>query len=84
LTADAASAWDQLTDQPSPADLFYELISQARAATYSLHSGLVMRWSVPESRSHDDLLNALVLCVQADPLTPRRVATGRTSLRSAS
>jgi hypothetical protein len=39
----------------------------------------VMRWSVPASTGHDDLLNALVLCVQAGPVLGRRVASGRTS-----
>jgi hypothetical protein len=63
--------------QGSPNTLLYELMGQASEARYELRAGQVMRWGVPESRGHDDLLNALVLCVQAGPVAARRVASGR-------
>lgn len=56
--------------------LHRELFAQAAAATYELRSGQIMRWSVPAAHGHDDLLNALVLCVQASPLSGRRAARG--------
>ena len=54
-----------------------ELLGQAEAAEYELGANQTMRWGVPEARGHDDLLNALVLCVQAGPLVARRVAVGQ-------
>jgi hypothetical protein len=52
-------------------NLMYELMRQVEAAEYELLANQVTRWSVPASKGHDDLLNALVLCVQAGPLLGR-------------
>jgi hypothetical protein len=60
-------------------ELVYELFDQAAAARYELRAGQVMRWFVREMEGHDDLLNALLLCVQAGPLEARRVARGRST-----
>lgn len=65
------------TPTPQSGPLYYELLTQAEAATYELRSGQTMRWSVPDARGHDDLLNALALLVQAGPLAARRRASGR-------
>jgi hypothetical protein len=54
-----------------------ELLAQAAWATRELRAHQVMRWSVTESKGHDDLLNALALVVQAGPLAAHRVASGR-------
>jgi hypothetical protein len=54
-----------------------ELLEQAGWATRELLANQVMRWGVPESKGHDDLLNALALVVQADPLAAMPVASGR-------
>jgi hypothetical protein len=54
-----------------------ELLEQAGWARRELLANQVMRWSVPESKGHDDLLNALALVVQVGPLAARRLAAGR-------
>jgi hypothetical protein len=64
----------ELVDQ---SDRRRELLDQAGWATRELLAHQVMRWSVAESKGHDDLLNALALVVQAGPLGVRRVAVGR-------
>jgi hypothetical protein len=45
-------------------ELLRELFGQASAARYEPRRNLGLRWGVPEREGHDDLLNALVLCVQ--------------------
>src|ERR671930_2004437 len=59
-----------------------ELFTQAGAARYELQANRVMRWGVPEREGHDDLLNALVLCVQAAPGGAPPVARGRSDKRA--
>jgi hypothetical protein len=61
---------------------WHEFFDQAAAATYELRANQVLRWSVPETRGHDDLLNAGALVVQAGPLSAARVARGRRSFEA--
>ena len=70
--------WGLSTDHSfEQSDRRRELLEQAGWATRELLANQVMRWGVPESKGHDDLLNALALVVQAGPLAARRVASGR-------
>jgi hypothetical protein len=82
LAAINADRLKLFADSPNPelldqSDRRRELVEQAGWATRELLANQMMRWSVPESRGHDDLLNALALVVQAGPLAARRVAAGR-------
>ena len=70
----ADSATPELLEQ---SDRRRELVDQAGWATRELLANQVMRWSLPESKGQDDLLNALALVVQAGPLAARWVAAGR-------
>jgi hypothetical protein len=54
-----------------------EFFEQASLAEYAVRANQTMSFFVPQSKGHDDLLNAAVLTVQAGPLAAHRVASGR-------
>jgi hypothetical protein len=54
-----------------------EFFEQASLAEYAVRANQTMSFFVPQSKGHDDLLNAAVLTVQAGPLAADRVASGR-------
>lgn len=68
-------------DDEEQAELQRELLEQLAAAEYAVRANQTMTFFVPERKGHDDLLNALVLCVQAGPVAAHRVASGRPGRR---
>lgn len=62
---------------PGSPDLLGDFFAQAAAAEYAVRANQTLAWYVPDRLGHDDLLNAVVLAVQAGPLAAIRAATAR-------